>query len=161
MFSKVLISAIAITFIAIICLIYPVQGFVVNHLDYSFDQEGNALVTANYTLSLGESVVLAVPTIKDEFKNTIKNEYGENSHILELNDKVAQFTIPNYAIKTDTYIQTPFLTFEKIKTRINSYWFLKYLDIKYTPDVTTITFYNGQVYTYKDAMTIPPITLNF
>jgi len=146
---------IAIIYTAIIFTIYPVQGFVANHIDYTIHNNGDATVTADYEMSIGEKIALMVPGIKDQFINVIKSEYGENAKVSSLSDSHAQFTIPDYGLVTETYVQSPYISFENLKTRANGYWFMKYLDIDYSPTITTITFDNGKVITYNDVTVIP------
>jgi hypothetical protein len=149
---------IAIIYAALIFAIYPVQGFVADHIDYSIHNNGDATVTADYTMNWGEQIALMVPTVKDQFSNTIKSEYGDKAEVISISDSHAQFTIPDYGVVTDTYVQSPYISFENIKSRIDKYWFMKYLDIDYSPTITTITFDNNKIYTYNDVMVIPAVT---
>jgi len=141
----------------LIVVICPVQAFAVHNLEYTIYENGNALVSAQYELSLIEKVALLVPTIKDEVRGAIKTEYGEKAEIIVINETDAQFTIPGFADLHEGYIQTPLLTFENVKTRMESYWFTKYLNIDYSPDITTVKFFDGQEFVFYDQMVIPPV----
>lgn len=143
-----------------IVVICPVQAFVAHNLEYTIYENGDALVTTHYELSFMEKVALLVPTIKDEVRNALKTEYGEKAEIVFINETDAQFTIPGFADLHEGYIQIPLLTFENVKTRMESYWFMKYLNIDYSPDITTVKFFNGQEFVFYDQMVIPPVKAN-
>jgi hypothetical protein len=155
--TKYLFGAGVIIIILMLVIIIPVQAFGVNHLDYSISDKGDALVTANYNLSFVES--LALPLVKGELTNAIKSEYGQDSEVLFMTDTTSQFTIPKFADSYPTYVQTPQLNFEHIKSRVDSYWFLQSLDIDYSPEITTIDSFNGSVFTYYNQTIIPAMTL--
>jgi hypothetical protein len=151
---------IAVIYTTLIFTVYPVQGFVADHIDYNIQSNGDAIVTADYTMSLGEKIALMVPTIKDQFAKVIQSEYGDNAKVVSITDSQVIFTIPQYADVTDSALVTPCISFEKIKSRADQYWFMKYMDIDYSPTLTTITFPNGNKSTYDDVMFIPSITSN-
>jgi hypothetical protein len=154
------IIPLSIIFIATIFIVCPVQGFVADHIEYNIQQNGDATVTADYTMSLGEQIALMVPTVKEQFTEVIKSEFGQDATVVSMSNKRATFTIPKYADATDTYIQTPCMDFNRIKDRAESYWFMKYMDIDYSPTLTTISFPNGEVITYNDMLFIPATTSN-
>lgn len=156
--SKYIIGSIVICIILAI-VVFPAQAFRVDHLDYSISANGDAVVSADYELTFIEKIALMVPTIKDEVSKAIKTEYGEKSEIIMMNETRAQFTIPGFADKYPTYIQTPSLNFSRIQARVDAYWFIKALNIDYSPTVTTIRFFDGTVHTYNDVMFIPALTL--
>lgn len=152
----------SLIYAAIIFTMYPVQGFVANHIDYYVQENSDAIVTADYSMSWGEQIAIMVPTVKDQFANIIKSEYGDQASVISMSDTQAKFTIPKYGSTADTnkYLQTPCIDFNKIKSRANEYWFMKYMDIDYSPTITTITFYNGYSEKYNDVMFVPAVTLN-
>jgi hypothetical protein len=144
---------------ACIFIINPVQAFSATHVDYIIDEGGNALVTADYDLSIVESIALSTNTVKDGVSKALRNEYGPQTEIISLDSHRGQFTIPKFAdVKNDT-IQTPCLDFGKVKKSVDKYWFSKVLNINYAPDITTIRFYNGKVYTYNKVIFIPALTI--
>lgn len=146
-----------IVFIIILLIILPVQAFGVDHLNYNVSRTGDALVTADYNLSFVESLTL--PIVGGELANAIKSEYGQDTEIIQMTSTRTQFNVIKFADKYDTYVQTPRLNFENNKNRVESYWFLRSLDIDYSPTVTTITSFNGSEYTYHNELVIPAITL--
>lgn len=142
-----------------ICLIMiiaiPVSALNVKQLTYDVAENGDAIVTADYDLSFVEKVGLTVPGIKDELTNAIKNEYGRDAEIKIVNYNHAEFTIPRFADNHDTYMELPSLNFTKIQEKIDSYWFIKVLDINYSPESTTIKIFNGKEFNYYNQMFIP------
>ena len=154
-----------ILIIAALCIILAVviftqtQAFKVDRLQYNVLKNGDAQVTASYKLNFVEQVWLWFPMTKDGISSAIKTEYGEDSEIISMGDTKTEFTIPHFADKYDTYIQTPTLTFENIKKRSNDYWFISWLNIDYSPTVTIIKFFDGTEYKYDDKMFIPALTL--
>lgn len=146
-----------IVFIIILLIILPVQAFGVDHLNYNVSKTGDAIVTADYNLSFVESLTL--PIVSGELTNAIKSEYGQDTEIIQMTNTRTQFNVIKFADKYDTYVQTPRLNFENNKNRVESYWFLRSLNIDYSPTITTITSFNGSEYTYNNELVIPAMTL--
>jgi len=146
--------------VAISLAILPAQAFSVDKLEYNIDNTGTVYITADYSLSFLESLALQTPTIRDEFTKAIKTEYSDGAEVITITDTHTEFSIPKWAdIKSDGYIQTPAITFENVKSRIDSYWFLKALNIDYSPTITIVKFPNDETYTYNDQMTIPSLSV--
>lgn len=154
-------AILSIIFLVIVIATSPAQAFSASHIDYAIHNNGDATVIADYQMSFGEKIALIVPGVKDKFIEVIKTEYGQDAQVKEINDCHAEFTIPRYGVVTDTYVQSPYISFENIKTRAGGYWFMNYMDIDYSPATTTITFDNGKVHTFKEVMIVPAITNNF
>jgi hypothetical protein len=138
-------------------IILPIQAFSVDHLNYNISRTGDAVITADYNLSFVESLTL--PIVNGEITNAIKSEYGQDTEIIQMTNTRTQFNVIKFADKYDTYVQTPRLNFENNKNKVESYWFLRSLDIDYSPTVTTITSFNGSEYTYNNELIIPAMTL--
>jgi hypothetical protein len=146
--------------VAISLAIIPTQAFSVDRLEYNIDEIGTVYVSADYQLTFLESVALRVPTIRDEFTKAINTEYGNDAVVLDLTDTHTEFSIPKWAdVKEDGYIQTPSITFSNVKNRIDSYWFLKPLNIDYTPAITIVRFPNGESFTYTEQMSFPSLSV--
>ena len=143
----------------VLLLVIPVQAFSASHVDYTIDNSGNAIVTADYELSFTEKLALSTDFAKNEFIKALKTEYGEGVEIISITETQTQFTIKSFAdIRDDNSIVTPCLNFESIKNRIEKYWFTKYLGIDYSPSLITIKFANGKVYSYNDVLFIPSLS---
>ena len=146
-----------ILFIIVLLVILPVQAFGIDRLNYNISNTGDAMITADYNLSFVESLTL--PIVSGEITNAIKSEYGQDSKVIQMTTTRTQFSVIKFADSYDTYVQTPQLNFEHNKNRVEAYWFLRSLDIDYSPTVTTITSFNGTEYTYNNEMVIPAMTL--
>lgn len=131
--------------------------FAVNHLEYTIFTNGDAFVTADYNLTPLQTFVL--PLIKGEIITTIQNEYGSDADVTLITDTRTEFDIPRYADSYDDYVQTPTINFENTQSRVQKNWFLKTLNIDYSPDTTTIVSFNGTKYDYQNQMIIPALTL--
>lgn len=149
--TMIIISAI------ILLIIIPTQAFAVNHLEYTIFTNGDAFVTADYNLTPLETLVL--PLIKGEIITTIKNEYGPEADVTMITDMRTEFDIPKFADSYDDYVQTPTLNFANTQSRVQTNWFLKTLNIDYSPATTTIISFNGTKYDYENQMIIPALTL--
>lgn len=131
--------------------------FAVNHIEYTIFTNGDAFVTADYNLTPLETLVL--PLIKGEIVTTIKNEYGPEADVTMITDTRTEFDIPKFADSYDDYVQTPTLNFANTQSRVQNNWFLKTLNIDYSPATTTIISFNGTEYNYENKMIIPALTL--
>jgi hypothetical protein len=151
------ISTIIIIVLATFFIIIPAQAFNVNHLEYTIFTNGDAFVTADYNLTFVES--LALPLVKGEITTAIQNEYGPDAEVAMITDTRTEVDIPKFADEYNTYVQTPTLNFENTQSRIQNNWFLKTLNIDYSPDTTTIVSFNGTKYDYQNQMIIPALTL--
>jgi len=154
--TKYILGAGIIIFIVILLAIIPTQAFGINHLEYTIFTNGDAFVTADYNLTPIEA--FALPLIKGEIITTIQNEYGPDADVSMITDTRTEFDIPKYADSYDNYVQTPTLNFENTQSRIQNNWFLKTLNIDYSPDTTTIVSFNGTKYDYQNQMIIPALT---
>lgn len=155
--TKYVIGAGIIIFIVILLAIIPTQAFSVNHLEYTIFTNGDAFVTADYNLTPLETLVL--PLIKGEIITLIQNEYGPDADVTMITDTRTEFDIPRYADSYDDCVQTPTINFENTQSRVQNNWFLKTLNIDYSPDTTTIVSFNGTKYDYQNQMIIPALTL--
>ena len=144
--------------IALVLIVFPVQAFSASHIDYIVDNDGNAVVTADYELSFAEKLALSTDFAKNEFTKALKTEYGEGVEVISIDETRTQFTIKGFADVKDGSVITPCLNFENIKNRIEKYWFTKYLGIDYSPSLITIKFANGKVYSYNDVLFIPSLS---
>jgi hypothetical protein len=162
-YSYIVVGCMVIIVCAIILLYASFQGqpFKVDNLNYIISPTGDATVIADYHLSLVEDIMLTLPTVKDDIGGIIKAEYGSDSNITSITYSQTQFTIPKFATTSGRNIQTPLLNFEHVKTRVDSHWFLKNLNINYAPMVTKITSPTGIEYNYENTTTIPAMTLHY
>lgn len=158
---KIIICALIVLCVVLIIAVSQSQSFRVDRLNYIVSDTGDAYVIANYKLTFVEKVWLLFPMTKDGITRAIKTEYGEDAVVILISDTNTKFTIPKFADKYDTYIQTPFLTFENVKKRTNDIWFMRCLNIDYSPTLTNMIFHNGEIHTYNEAMSIPAITVKF
>jgi hypothetical protein len=145
--------------VALMLAIFPVQAFSASHIDYTIDNKGNALVTADYELSFTEKLALNTDIAKNEFTKALKTEYGDGVEVIAITETRTQFSIKGFAdIRDDNSIVAPCLNFQNIKDRIDKYWFTKYLGIDYSPTLITMTFANGKSYSYNDVLFIPSLS---
>jgi len=157
--KKYLLGFGIIIIIIMLMLIIPAQAFGIDRLNYNISRTGDAMVTADYNLSFFESMTL--PIVSGEIANAIKSEYGQESEIIQMTNTRTQFTAIKFADTYNTYIQTPQLNFENNKNRVESYWFLRSLNIDYSPTITTITSFNGTEFIFNDQLIIPAMTLEY
>lgn len=155
--KHIIIFGIIIIIITILFASVLTQTFAVNHLEYTIFTNGDAFVTADYNLTPLETLVL--PLIKGEIITLIQNEYGPDADVTMITDTRTEFDIPRYADSYDDCVQTPTINFENTQSRVQNNWFLKTLNIDYSPDTTTIVSFNGTKYDYQNQMIIPALTL--
>lgn len=154
-----LFCIVVIISILIIVIFSQSQNLTVDRLVYDIDDAGNAVVTANYTLNPIEKIWLFIPFTHTEITKVIKDEYGADAQVLFITDASTQFTIPKFADSYPKYLQSPSLTFENIKKRSNDLWFVRNLNIDYSPTVTVIAFPDGTEHPFDNVMMIPALTM--
>jgi len=153
------INLLILLWIFTVMIVAPVSAFSAKQLTYDIKENGDAILTADYDISILERFGLASETVKEEISTAIQNEYGVNARVISMSESHAEIYIPKFAeIKSDS-IEIPSLNFERIKERLDKYWFLGVLSIDYSPAIITIKVYTGDIFTYKDQTIIPSNTI--
>jgi hypothetical protein len=157
--TKWLIGIILFIILVFVVVLVSVQNFGLDRLEYRIDSDGDAVVLAEYHLNIIEKFWLMFPSTREGIIRIIKDEYGPESEVIQINDNHTQFTIPKWATKLDnTTVQSPETTYLNVKSRMEKLWFAKLLNVDYSPTYVILVGPDESTKSYTEAMTIPAIT---
>lgn len=142
----------------------PGTAFCADRLDIAIlNADGDADVTFEYTLTWYEwwVVYLHVVEPEAEMKKALEAYSGKPVDVVQLGDGTTRFRVYGFAHLTDDggYLTctTPELKFSDSKKIVNRYWFHRFLKVDLSPEITEITFPEGDGERFFDAQKIPRI----
>ena len=142
----------------------PAQAFTAKTLDISVQDNGDAIITFDYSLSWYENVAvfthIADPTT--ELKSAIENNFNAQVDVLGAGTNEARVLVHGFASRSaqgnSVTLTTPALSFQDAERVLKQYWFAPLISVDFSPDVTTVDFPDGFVQTYYNQISIPGVS---
>jgi len=157
-----------LTIFAIFCLLSvmaaPASAFTAESLSINVSENGDATVTFSYNLGWAEKVAVffRVADPATELKNGLESNSGKEVAVSEVTADSASFLIQKYAhLSTgagEVTYTTPTLSFVSAEEILSGYWFAPFISVDLSPAETTVTFSDGYVESFNDAIEIPTIS---
>ena len=163
--SYILAGTLALVIVLLAC---PAQAFTAKSLDIAVDQNGDAVITFDYELSLAENfaVFMQIADPAAELRKALEGNFGKPVEVIQANNGRAQFVTRGYATVKErdgtVIVKTPALSFENAEKVLKKYWFAPLVSPDFSPSVTRVSFSDGFSQEYLDQLSIPSIshTLN-
>ena len=144
-------------------LISPAAAFTMNSVDIAIDQNGDADITASYSLSWIERVVVFMRIAQPEvqLESALEQYSGKDVQVSSVESGRTALTVDGFAAVTEsptsiTYT-TPMLDFSGAETAIKGYWFSRFVSVDASPEVSIVRFPDGYQETFSDTYVIPRI----
>lgn len=142
----------------------PASAFTAESLSINVSENGDATVTFSYNLGWAEKVAVffRVADPATELKNGLESNSGKEVAVSEVTADSASFLIQKYAhLSTgagEVTYTTPTLSFVSAEEILSGYWFAPFISVDLSPAETTVTFSDGYVESFNDAIEIPTIS---
>jgi len=139
-------------------------AFSFNNLEISINPDGNANISAGYTLSWIERVVVLtrIANPADNLEQVLGKYYQNKVQVLSVNRTSTDLMVKDYAIvtesETETTYTTPYLDFSGAERAIRGYWFSKFITVDASPQTAIVQFPDGYAETFSNSYTIPQIS---
>lgn len=154
-----------IALVVLLCILtVPVQAMTAESLDIRVDDQGEALVTFDYTLSFFENlaVFLRIADPESELKSALESNFAKPVRVISVSDGRAVVEVDGFAsvryIDGQTVVKTPVMSFSEAERILKSYWFAPLIKTDFSPSVTTVTFPDGYSEVFYNQIEIPSIT---
>lgn len=139
----------------------PVSAFSIETLDISVDGNGNANVTAGYSLSWIEQVVvfmkIAHPEL--ELEHAISLHTGMPVQVVAVGPRMAELRITGFASVKESpgtvVFTTAPLDFSGTEAAVKRAWFARFVTVDASPERAVIRFPDGYEAAFADTYTIP------
>jgi len=151
--------------IILLCILsVPVQAMTAESLDIRIDNQGNAMITFDYSLSFFENlaVFLRIADPAKELRTALESNFAKPVQVISVSDGRAIVAVDNFASVRheggQAIIRTPAMSFSEAEKILKSYWFAPLISTDFSPSVTTVTFADGYSEVFYDQIEIPSIT---
>ncbi|MBP1928069.1 preprotein translocase subunit SecF [Methanolinea mesophila] len=156
-------GALVLIMVAIL-LVAPGQAFVARELTISLDDQGDAEIQFDYSLSFLENVAifLRIADPGKELKSALESNLHKNVEIQNVGNTRAEFTVEQFATvreeNGEVIMNTPGLSFASAEQALNGYWFAPLVRPDFSPDRTIVRFPDGYQEVFYDSTGIPPLS---
>lgn len=157
-------SIVLITMVLIAGLALPGAAFTADKLALEVQENGDALITFDYTLNWIEriAVFFRIANPEQELKRALERAYNRPAAVSSVTPGSATFSVVGLArvSETDegTVYRVPALDFTYAVDELERYWFAPLVSVDLAPDLTTVAFPDGYVKTWYDVTGIPEIS---
>ena len=155
--------AVVVVMVAILA-VSPGQAFVAKELQVSLDDQGDAEIQFDYSLSFLENVAifLRIADPGRELKSALEANLHKTVDIESVGNSQATFMVEQFATLREedgrTIMKTPGLSFTSAEQALKSYWFAPLVNPDFSPDLTVVTFPDGYQEVFYDSTEIPPLS---
>jgi len=142
----------------------PAAAFTINRLDIAVTDAGDADMTADYSLSWVEQIVVLMRIAQPEqqLQNALEQYSGKEVLVTSVSPGRTVLSIKDFAnvqkAGNVTAYTTPSLDFSGAEQAVKGYWFSRFVTVDASPEITGITFPDGYRETVQNSMFIPSIT---
>ncbi|HUU74800.1 MAG TPA: hypothetical protein VMW63_01790 [Methanoregulaceae archaeon] len=157
-----------IALIIVLCMVsVPSQAMTAEYLEIRVDDEGEAQITFDYSLSLFENIAvfLRIADPAKELKSALESNSGKSVRVISISNGRVVMAVDDFAHVRHTggrtIIRTPGMSFKEAEQILKGYWFAPLISIDFSPSVTRIVFPDGYTQVYYDQIEIAPITHEF
>ena len=157
------ITVLVLVMVAILA-VSPGQAFVAKELRVSLDDQGNAEIQFDYSLSFLENVAifLRIADPGSELKSALESNLHKTVEIESVGNSQARFRVEQFATLREengtVVMRTPGLSFTSAEQAIKSYWFAPLVNPDFSPDLTVVQFPDGSQDVFYDSTEIPPLS---
>jgi hypothetical protein len=144
--------------------ITPVQAFTAKSLDIAVQENGDAIVTFDYTLNFMENaaVFTRIADPGAELKKAIAANYKADVDVIGTSS--SQVTVRVHGLATSSTkdgivtMTTPALSFQSAERILKQYWFAPLINVDFSPELTRVVFPDGYIAEYSNQIAIPRIS---
>lgn len=156
-------GSILLGFILLILIACPVQAFTAKTLDISVQENNGAFVTFSYDLSWYENAVvfsrLADPGA--EISKAIRGQFNKNVDVTSVSGSQVQVYIHDFATRSEkdgaVTLSTPAMSFQNAKAALDKYWFARFINPDFSPEISRVTFPDGYSAEFSNQDNIPSV----
>jgi len=144
----------------LICTI-PAQAFTADSLSIDVQNNGDATIDFEYTLSIPEkiAVFLKIADPNEELKKALESNFHLPVAVESVSDSSAQFSVSRFASRSEkngsNLLQTPAISFTMAEKVLKNYWFAPLVKPDFSPGITTITYPDGYTEQFEEQISIP------
>jgi hypothetical protein len=142
----------------------PAVAFTLNRLDIRIAGNGDAEVTADYSLTWVERIVVFMRIAEPErlLENALLQYSGKEVAVASVSPGETVLSVHEYATVRQTgnttIYTTPYLDFSGAEEALKGYWFSRFVTVDASPELSVVSFPDGYNETFSDALVIPSIT---
>jgi hypothetical protein len=157
----VLLVSLLIIALVLLC---PVQAFTAKSLAIEIQDNTDAVITFDYQLSWFEylAVFVNIANPGNELKKALESNFNKPVRIIEADTGRSEFYVQGFASKQvrdgTVSLTTPALSFREAERILDTYWFARFINPDFSPDVTRIVFPDGYVQTFNNQDQIPRVS---
>jgi hypothetical protein len=142
----------------------PAAAFTMERLDIAVLENGDAEITADYTLTWVERIVVYVRIAHPELLlgQALREYSGKEVNVTSVTPGQTVLSIRDFAevreTGNETFYVTPSLDFSMAGQAVRGYWFSPFVSVDASPELTTVSFPDGHQEAFFDTLVIPSIT---
>ena len=142
----------------------PAAAFTMNSVDIAIDQNGDADITAHYSLSWIERVIvyMRIAHPEKELEKALEQYSGKDVQVTSVDSGMTALTVDGFAAVTESptaiIYTTPMLDFSGAEAAIKGYWFSRFVTVDASPETAVVGFPDGYQETFSNTYVIPRIT---
>jgi hypothetical protein len=154
----------AVLVLVLVAVSCPVQAFTAKSLDIAVQDSGDAAITFDYELSWYENVAVfaQVADPNTELVKAIGNQFGKDVEVMSVTGNRVEMRVPAFASRKDSNgavtMKSPKLSFRAAQKALDKYWFARFINPDFSPEVTTIRFPDGYSEVYYNQDLVPAVT---
>lgn len=152
------------SFLILALMVAPAAAFSADELRVIVDEDGDADITFNYTLSWVEKIAVffKIAEPEQELKSALEEASGVPVSVTSAESNVAAFSVQGFAKVQDTdngtVFATPALNFTGAQAMLDRYWFAPLVRADFSPDLTVVRFPDGHEETFADRCDLPALS---
>jgi hypothetical protein len=142
----------------------PAAAFTMDSLNIAVKENGNAEVTADYTLTWLERIGIFMRIAQPEalLTQTLEQYSGKDVTVTSVTPGRTVLSINDFAVvrqtgEKPTYV-TPTLDFSGVEPAIRGYRFSRFISVDASPGLTVVSFPDGHQQVFYNVLVIPSIT---
>jgi hypothetical protein len=142
----------------------PAAAFTMNSVDITISPDGDADITAHYSLSWIErvAVFMRIAQPEMELEKALEQYSGKDVQVTSVESGMTTLKVDDFAAVTDTLTAvtytTPALDFSGAEAAIKGYWFSRFVTVDASPEIAVVRFPDGYQETFANTYVIPGIT---
>ena len=145
-------------------VVAPAGAFSADGLLILVDEDGDADITFDYTLSWIEriAVFFKIAEPEQELKSALEEASGAPVTVTSAKSNVAEFSVLGFAKVQNTddgvVYSTPALDLTGAQAMLDRYWFAPLVQADFSPKKAVVRFPDGHEETFSSQSTIPALT---
>jgi len=150
--------------LVIALLAAPAAAFTMNRFDIQVAENGDAEVTADYTLTWVERIVvfMRIAEPQQQLEYAISQYSGKDVTVTSVSPGETVLSVSDFATVRETrdavIYTTPYLDFSGAEQAIRGYWFSRFVTVDASPDISVVSFPDGYEESFPDSLVIPSLS---